>query len=339
MSVSAESPSYGFPFCIGDFEFQKCIGYGTYSTAFLVLSRHYGMYFCAKMTQVTDDFFDERGNPRDPELTALLHLDHPNIIRVYNYFRYDSFFFLILELCQGGCLSNQIEKSHRLSVHTTREYMRSILSALVSCHQMNIAHRDIKPQNIFIDGYGHVKVADFGLSSILKPHQLVTNACGSHSYAAPEIETSVESEFPYDPFKADVWALGVTMYQMLTGSIPWSDEITSAGPERPPVEYPDTLPADAREMISAMLQLNPDDRPTMAELQRFPFMMHHDTPPLPTHVMQTVVHTGANVVDRDSRRHSRPVVGIRILRPALDLVATKRRSSARAVVKKLTFDA
>ena len=322
------------PFELNNYVFLEEIGTGTYSKCYLVKCQRYEVFYCAKVTPLDPAMVDEDGLLRDCELAALMSLDHPNIIQLFQYFTAYNHVFLILELCDQGTLLDAITKN-QLQKASIRGIMKALASALAYCHGQGIAHRDVKPANIFMTNYGRPKLGDFGLSAFMSQSQLVKDVCGSLSFLSPEILSGE----PFCPFKADVWALGVTMYQMLTGSIPWSDEITSAGPERPPVEYPDTLPADAREMISAMLQLNPDDRPTMAELQRFPFMMHRDTPPLPTHVMQTVVHTGANVVDRDSRRHSRPVVGIRILRPALDLVATKRRSSARAVVKKLTFDA
>ncbi|OHT14769.1 AGC family protein kinase [Tritrichomonas foetus] len=254
----------GFPFDLNGYQFLECIGSGTYSTCFKVFSHQYQQYFCAKMTEIQDEnFFDENGNPRDQELSCLLQLDHQGVIKVYKYFRYDCFFFLILELCDAGTLSDRLLNGRKLTIDMVYSYMIDILEALVYCHQQNIAHRDIKPQNIFIDEHEHAKVADFGLSSVLKArHDLVDTACGSPSYASPEIYGATA----YDPFKADVFALGVTFYQMLVRNIPWPDEITTAGPERPPPIFPRILGAPMISLIKSMLEIDPMKRPSMEQI-------------------------------------------------------------------------
>ena len=252
---------FSFPFDLNGYEFLGCIGRGTYSTCFKVFSRQYQQFFAAKMTEILDDdFFDENGTPRDPELDALLKLDHPNVIKVYKSFRYDIFFFLILELCTEGTLADRLQGRVPISMNQIYSYMLDILDALVYCHKQNIAHRDIKPQNIFIDSHDRAKVADFGLSSVLKArHDLVDTACGSPNYAAPEIYGNQA----YDPFKADVFALGVTYYQMLVRKLPWPEEITTAGPERPPPTFPRMMGTGMINLIQSMLDLDYNKRPSM----------------------------------------------------------------------------
>ena len=258
------------------YRFEKLIGEGTYSKAFKVFSFQYGKYFCAKMTEVDDSFFDESGNPRDPELLALLNLDHPNVIKVYNYFRQDSFFFLILELCECGTLNDRLQNKIPLDFMSTKTIMKEVVSALVVCHDLKIAHRDIKPSNIFIDSRGHVKVADFGLSEILATHNAkVCVACGSPSYAAPEIY----GDIAYDPFKADVWSLGVTFYEMIFGFLPWPDEITMNGPYRPPLRFPNNTPPELVLLIQKMLSINPDERPTMEMIAKSPILADREQHP------------------------------------------------------------
>ncbi|OHS97487.1 Testis-specific serine/threonine-protein kinase 3 [Tritrichomonas foetus] len=326
---------------INGYVFEKLIGEGTYSKAFKVYSLQYDKYFCAKMTEVDDSYFDEDGNPRDPELMALINLDNPNVIKVYKYFRQDSFFFLILELCECGTLIERLNSGVPLDSMSTQIIMKDIISALVACHALKIAHRDIKPSNIFIDNFGHAKVADFGLSEILASHQATVNvACGSPSYAAPEIY----GDKGYDPFKADVWALGVTFYQIVFGELPWPDEITLAGPERPPLTYPTTCNPLLLDLLQQMLSLNPDDRPNMNTIFMNPFFnsgglsaknkkeesfirstislrnVHKDLPRVQsngqTKLMQSAAHR------------------IRSLHPSMD---RSRRSSARIIQKPLTF--
>lgn len=252
-----------FPFTIGGWEFKRMIGSGSYSTAFLVRSLKYEKDFCAKMTQVDESFFDSKGQPRDPELLALLSLDNTNVIKVYDYFRVDNLFFLVLELCESGTLAQKLKDTGPVSADVIGVLLSDILNGLVYCHDHHIAHRDIKPQNIFLDRYGRAKVADFGLASHLKPNQLVTTACGSPFYAAPEIF----SECAYDPFKADVWSLGVTIYQMAVGKVPWTDKEILQSTNRPPPVFPEFVHPLLAELIKSMLRLNPNDRPTMSQIQ------------------------------------------------------------------------
>lgn len=268
MGDENEGGMTGFPFVLNGYEFRKCIGRGTFSTAFKVMSLQYGLEFCAKMTEVEDDQISEI----DPELAALASLDNENVIKVYRYFKYDSLFFLILELCEGGTIADRINKTGKMRPDVIRVLMTDVLKAMIYCHDQNIAHRDIKPANIFMDAYGHAKVADFGLASIMKGRQLVNTACGSPSYLAPEIYRAEA----YDPFKADVWALGVTLYQMAIGRLPWPDEICCAGPDRPPLVYPEWLDRSLKDMIISMLQIDPKDRPTMKDLKDCSFFTSQD---------------------------------------------------------------
>lgn len=252
-----------FPFRIGNWEFKRTIGSGAYSTAFLVRSLKYGRDFCAKMTQVDETFFDCKGGPKDPELNALLSLDNPNVIRVYDYFRIDNLFFLVLELCESGNLAEKIKETGPVSADVIGVLLSDILNGLVACHEHHIAHRDIKPHNIFLDRYGHAKVADFGLSSYLNPNQLVTTQCGSPFYAAPEIF----GNSAYDPFKADVWSLGVTIYQAAVGRVPWSENVDLESRSRPDPEFPSFVHPLLADLIKWMLRVDPAERPTMKQIQ------------------------------------------------------------------------
>ena len=342
-----------FPFDLQGYTFLSCIGVGTYSTCFKVFSQHYQQFFCAKMTEIQDaNFFADDGSPRDQELLALLQLDHQNVIKVYNYFRYDCFFFLILELCNGGTLADRI-KENLSSQDQILSYMLDIIEALVFCHQQNIAHRDIKPQNIFIDEHHHAKVADFGLSSVLKARQdLVDTACGSPNYLAPEIY----SQEAYDPFKADVFALGVTFYQMLVKKLPWPEEITTAGPERPTPVFPRMLGHNMTSLLKAMLDLDPNKRPTMEMImnspafddirQRMEFLKKQATAEV-QHQFSFRVTRSKELIPRafPSTPHlSNNTAHTKIMKQAIltqstrTLIGKKRRSSARIVSSGLTFD-
>lgn len=335
-------------FKLNGYRFDKLIGVGTYSKAFKVYSIQYDKFFCAKMTEIDDSYFDEYNNPRDKELLALLNLDNPNIIKVYDYFRYEDFFCLILEWCECGTLMDRLNNKIPLNTLSIKVIMKDILSALVACHELNIAHRDIKPSNIFIDTLGRAKVADFGLSEKLSNMQTTVNvACGSPSYAAPEIYGTSA----YDPFKADVWSLGVTFYQMAFGSLPWPDEITLKGPERPPPPFPQSADPILVSIIQQMLSIQPQFRPSMTQIQKHSFFDLYDPAinndrfrrkkseiSIRSTISLRNVAIKATPTSSETSNQGKHMVSaisrLKSLHPQLD---RSRRSSAKIVTKPLTF--
>ncbi|KAH0786645.1 CAMK family protein kinase [Histomonas meleagridis] len=264
-----------FPFVLHGYEFQKIIGQGSNSTAFQVYSIKYQRYFCAKMTEVDNDLSCDQ--PQLQELQALIKLDHPNIIRVYDYFQEGEYYFQILELCEEGSLDDLLKNTGKLDLPTIRKYMRNIVDGLNYCHKRMIAHRDIKPANIFLGKYDKVKIGDFGLCSILSPnHRLVNNSWGSPSYAAPEIYGNQA----YDPLKADVWALGVTLYQLYFNKLPWDDSITMKGPKRTPLHLPFDTDLLFCQLLTSMLQIDPNKRKSLDEISNSMFL--NPVPKVPT---------------------------------------------------------
>ena len=263
MSSDPQAPQddYG-SFVMHGYQFIRQIGEGSFAKVFEVSSLKYRTTFCAKVMEIDRSLIDESGSLNDPELMILRNLDHPNVIRIYDCFVCEDYLFLIFEMCNGGSLANIMER-RRLSHPEVLRWFREVVNALAVCHSQGIAHRDIKPDNIFIDAYNRAKVADFGLSTMLaKGQKMCAGACGSPNYVAPEMLTQPD----YDPFKADVWSLGVTVYQMATGTLPWNESVTLNSAERPPVVFPRTLDAEMVRVLEKMLCLDPEKRVSMKEL-------------------------------------------------------------------------
>jgi serine/threonine protein kinase len=105
-----------------------------------------------------------------------------------------------------------------LSEFDAKPFVRQILEALAYVHGLGICHRDLKPENILLDVFGDVKINDFGLSRFVRPDGLVDTPCGSPCYVSPECI----SGRPYDGRKSDLWSVGVIMYALLTGQLPWT---------------------------------------------------------------------------------------------------------------------
>lgn len=152
----------------------------------------------------------------EKEIHALTVLDHPNIIRLYSHFEDSDTFFLILEYCQGGSLEDLIKHHARPKQDKIINYTKQIVAALKYIHSKNIVHHDLKPSNILFDKYGCIKIADFGLSCAYKQNSS-NYYVGSYGYLSPE----QRANHVFDPFVADIWSLGVTIYFMTCGFNPF----------------------------------------------------------------------------------------------------------------------
>ncbi|XP_035911105.1 testis-specific serine/threonine-protein kinase 3-like [Anopheles stephensi] len=174
--------------------------------------------------------FIEKCVPR--ELEVIHKLQHENIIHFYEYIETTMRFYIIMRYAENGSLLNLIRKEGRLAEARARRYYRELLDALQYMHSRGYAHRDIKLENLVLDGSDRLKLIDFGFACRLRdedsassgnipqqPH-LSETFCGSHAYASPEILRFK----PYDPVPADIWASGVVLYSLLFGQLPFSNK-------------------------------------------------------------------------------------------------------------------
>ena len=149
------------------------------------------------------------------EIEIMKSCDHVNIIRLYDVIRSKKYIFLILEYCSKGDLSKHLHhKKH--DEDTVRKYMKHLCNGLLYLQKKNIIHRDLKPQNILIHEDGILKIIDFGFAKYSMQEDLSTTMCGSPLYMAPEILYNKE----YSK-KADLWSLGIIMFEMITGHPPF----------------------------------------------------------------------------------------------------------------------
>jgi serine/threonine protein kinase len=244
------------------------LGRGGYSVVFKVHLVRFEQDFAAKVTNTASLRHRTADTATTNEDRALVRLNHPNIIRLYQTFYYQNYSFLILELCPGKSLKRRIEEMKGSSLPNVYQLMTTILDAFNFMHSNHYLHRDIKPSNILFDSSGHPKVADFGMCIPAPEGEFMTDFPGSPHYCSPEILM----HRPYDPYKADVWALGVTFLEMV------------AGPTKPPqgcaslAEYvidhgllvPPETPDQFAELVRAMTDFKPERRPSLAEVRKNP---------------------------------------------------------------------
>lgn len=150
------------------------------------------------------------------EIGIQMNINHPNIVRLYTFYSNSEDTFLIMENCEGGTLSEKLEYG-RLDEMTAFRIFIQIASAVKFLHENNVAHRDIKTENILFDTKGHPKLADFGWANKINPGELRKTFCGTYEYMSPEMIR----ECGHDK-TIDVWALGVLLYEMLHGHSPFN---------------------------------------------------------------------------------------------------------------------
>lgn len=204
----------------------------------------------------------------------ILHLcTHPHIIRLYEVVDTPTDIFLVNEYVSGGELFDYIVSKGRLSADEARNFFHQIISGVEYCHFQKIVHRDLKPENLLLDANLNIKIADFGLSNLMRDGDFLRTSCGSPNYAAPE----VISGHLYAGPEVDVWSCGVILYALLCGSLPFDDEsIPQLFKKIKSGMYslPTHLSQLARNLIPRMLEVDPMKRITIPEIRLHPWFQH-----------------------------------------------------------------
>ena len=243
----------------------KCIGSGGYAAVYLVTSQKFNKTFVAKVILPKDQNLSKAWESFDSEINSLLKLDYPHIIRLYDHFSVNNLFFLILEYCSRGSLYGEVCECGPLKAMRLMNVTKQLISAVYNAHKNNIAHRDIKPHNILFDDFGRVKLADFGISVYNNNNESTQNFNCSPAFGAPEV---LRKE-PHDPFKADIWSLGVTLYYAASGTLPFKfhnvSQILTDMKVLGPTLSGKLIPPQIFNLIKRMIVYDPNQRITIDE--------------------------------------------------------------------------
>ena len=203
------------------------------------------------------------------EAQAAAGLMHPNIVNVYDVGEEGGIYYIVMELVEGITLKRYIEKKARLSVKEAISIAIQVSMGIEAAHNNHIIHRDIKPQNIIISKEGKVKVTDFGIAKAATSNTITSNVMGSVHYTSPE-----QARGGYSDEKSDIYSLGITLFEMLTGRVPFNGETTVAiaikhiQEELPsPRNFVPEIPISVEQIVFKATQKSPDRRyQSMAEL-------------------------------------------------------------------------
>lgn len=253
----------------GRYEVQERIGLGgmaeVYKGKDLKLNRFIAIKILRKEYREDESFV--RKFQREAQAAA--GLMHPNVVNVYDVGEDRGLYFMVMELVEGITLKEYIEKKGVLSANETISIAIQIASGIQAAHQKHIIHRDIKPQNVIISKEGKVKVTDFGIAKAATSNTISSNAMGSVHYTSPE-----QARGGFSDEKSDVYSTGITMYEMVTGRVPFDGDSTVSIAIKhlqeeimPPSEYIPEIPYSLEQIILKCTKKNPDKRyPDMGTL-------------------------------------------------------------------------
>ncbi|KAK7103415.1 hypothetical protein V1264_018313 [Littorina saxatilis] len=201
------------------------------------------------------------------EVRIMKLLDHPNIVKIFEVIETEKTLYLVMEYASGGEVFDYLVAHGRMKEKEARAKFRQIVSAVQYCHQKHIVHRDLKAENLLLDGDMNIKIADYGFSNEFVPGNKLDTFCGSPPYAAPELFQGKK----YDGPEVDVWSLGVILYTLVSGSLPFDGQNLKELRERVlrgKYRIPFYMSTDCENLLKKFLVLNPMKRLSLESIMK-----------------------------------------------------------------------
>ncbi|XP_036076829.1 serine/threonine-protein kinase SIK3 isoform X2 [Rousettus aegyptiacus] len=265
------------PARIGYYEIDRTIGKGN----FAVVKRATHLVTKAKVAiKIIDKTQLDEENLKKifREVQIMKMLCHPHIIRLYQVMETERMIYLVTEYASGGEIFDHLVAHGRMAEKEARRKFKQIVAAVFFCHCRNIVHRDLKAENLLLDANLNIKIADFGFSNLFTPGQLLKTWCGSPPYAAPELFEGKE----YDGPKVDIWSLGVVLYVLVCGALPFDGSTLQNLRARVlsgKFRIPFFMSTECEHLIRHMLVLDPNKRLSMEQICKHKWMKLGDTDP------------------------------------------------------------
>ncbi|KAI3755319.1 hypothetical protein L1987_55116 [Smallanthus sonchifolius] len=258
-----------------DFESGQTIGHGKFGSVVKCRNRVSGEEFACKILPKGEEIVHK-------EVEIMQHLSgHPGVVTLKAVYEDAQYFHLVMELCSGGRLLDQMRVDGLFSEPKAANFMKELMLVLKYCHDMGVIHRDVKPDNILISASGSIKLADFGLAARIANGHSLYGVVGSPAYVAPEVLIGGYSE------KVDIWSAGVVLHALLLGLLPFGGSSVNTvfeAVKNVSINFQDKLwdsiSQPARDLIAHMLTRNVSERYTAEEVLRHPWIIFYTNPTL-----------------------------------------------------------
>ncbi|KAL4608659.1 serine/threonine-protein kinase SIK2 isoform X1 [Arapaima gigas] len=270
MAGSEQKPAQRAPVRVGFYDIERTLGKGNFAVVKLARHRITKTEVAIKIIDKTQlDSVNLEKIYREVKIMKML--DHPHIIKLYQVMETKNMLYLVTEYAKNGEIFDYLAGHGRLSEADARRKFWQILSAMEYCHNRHIVHRDLKAENLLLDGHMNIKIADFGFGNFFQPGEPLATWCGSPPYAAPEVFEGQQYEGPH----LDIWSMGVVLYVLVCGALPFD------GPSLPVLRQrvlegrfriPYFMTEDCEHLIRRMLVLDPSKRLTVAQIKEHRWM-------------------------------------------------------------------
>uniref|UniRef100_A0A673N3R3 non-specific serine/threonine protein kinase n=1 Tax=Sinocyclocheilus rhinocerous TaxID=307959 RepID=A0A673N3R3_9TELE len=269
---------------IGNYRLLKTIGKGNFAK--VKLARH----------TLTGKEVREKDCERE-EVRIMKTLHHPNIVQLFEVIETEKTLYLVMEYASGGEVFDYLVSHGRMKEIEARAKFRQIVSAVHYCHQKNIVHRDLKAENLLLDADANIKIADFGFSNEFTLGNKLDTFCGSPPYAAPELFQGKK----YDGPEVDIWSLGVILYTLVSGSLPFDGQNLKELRERVlrgKYRVPFYMSTDCEGILRRFLVLNPSKRCTLEQVMKDKWMnAGYEADELKPHIEPAEDYSDANRIE------------------------------------------
>lgn len=256
---------------IGHYLLKETIGHGAFSVVKHAIDINTNEEFCCKIISKKRIIGKDMEIRFEKEVRILQQLSHQGVVTLYDIIKDSINYYLFMELCPNGTLFDFIVSKSKIPEDEAKYIFKQIVIALKYIHSQNVVHRDIKPENILINEKLNVKFIDFGFSTHYDPDNLLKTNCHTPNYASPQCLSGL----PNDGQKSDIWSLGILLYVMLNGKVPWTsknqkqfiEEIRNAN-----VFLPFSMSEDARDLLSKIIVKDADKRISIDQILEHPWL-------------------------------------------------------------------
>lgn len=260
---------------LADFEIGKPLGKGKFGHVYLARERRSNFIVALKIIYKAELEAAKVEKQLRREIEIQSHLRHAHILRLYGYFYDEKRVYLILEYAPQGELYKVLRKAGKFEEAVASRYIRQMALALQYLHSRHVIHRDIKPENILLGLNGEAKIADFGWS-VHAPNTRRMTLCGTLDYLPPEMVEGREHDR-----LVDLWSLGVLAYEFVVGAPPFEESAgyraTYRRIAKVDLRIPETVSAEAADLIRRLLQHDPEKRIPLEKVLRHPWIVKYNT--------------------------------------------------------------